>query len=97
MSGRSLTGTWGGRTSTGDRKSTRLNSSHLGISYAVFCLEKKIPHEDLCSGSLEALDDRGTDPLQSPGHDRGAALEIQLVHSFTAPVMPDTEYSTKKE
>src|ERR1039458_10550951 len=25
----------------GDRKSTRLNSSHLGISYAVFCLNKK--------------------------------------------------------
>src|SRR5438045_6898126 len=27
--------------STADRKSTRLNSSHLGISYAVFCLKKK--------------------------------------------------------
>src|SRR5205814_3370865 len=28
-----------------DRKSTRLNSSHLGISYAVFCLKKKnVPH-----------------------------------------------------
>src|SRR5262245_63726546 len=26
---------------TVDRKSTRLNSSHLGISYAVFCLKKK--------------------------------------------------------
>src|SRR5437899_8452403 len=26
---------------TPDRKSTRLNSSHLGISYAVFCLKKK--------------------------------------------------------
>src|SRR5262245_63936864 len=25
-----------------DRKSTRLNSSHLGSSYAVFCLKKKI-------------------------------------------------------
>src|SRR5436853_2185050 len=29
------------RHSTVDRKSTRLNSSHLGISYAVFCLKKK--------------------------------------------------------
>src|SRR5262245_64126875 len=29
------------RTSHRDRKSTRLNSSHLGISYAVFCLKKK--------------------------------------------------------
>src|SRR5690349_23661968 len=27
---------------TGDRKSTRLNSSHVEISYAVFCLKKKI-------------------------------------------------------
>src|SRR5436305_8265431 len=26
---------------TGDRKSTRLNSSHVRISYAVFCLKKK--------------------------------------------------------
>src|SRR3712207_8549169 len=26
---------------TGDRKSTRLNSSHANISYAVFCLKKK--------------------------------------------------------
>src|SRR5436853_832205 len=30
-----------------DRKSTRLNSSHLGISYAVFCLKKKNGHVDL--------------------------------------------------
>src|SRR5258705_3401081 len=34
----------------GDRKSTRLNSSHLGISYAVFCLTKK----------------KGADTCQSP-------------------------------
>src|SRR5262245_62241704 len=30
-----------------DRKSTRLNSSHLGISYAVFCLKKKNLKYDL--------------------------------------------------
>src|SRR5262245_62694449 len=29
-----------------DRKSTRLNSSHLGISYAVFCLKKKKRRND---------------------------------------------------
>src|SRR5437667_2232758 len=29
------------RQTTGDRKSTRLNSSHITISYAVFCLKKK--------------------------------------------------------
>src|SRR5258705_9679213 len=33
----------------GDRKSTRLNSSHLGISYAVFCLKKKNNHPTLAS------------------------------------------------
>src|SRR5690554_7676632 len=34
----------------GDRKSTRLNSSHVRISYAVFCLKKKknILHETSC-------------------------------------------------
>src|SRR6266702_6505119 len=30
-----------GLLSPGDRKSTRLNSSHVAISYAVFCLKKK--------------------------------------------------------
>src|SRR5690606_40870665 len=29
------------RSARGDRKSTRLNSSHVKISYAVFCLKKK--------------------------------------------------------
>src|SRR3712207_8382552 len=28
-----------------DRKSTRLNSSHANISYAVFCLKKKMKHK----------------------------------------------------
>src|SRR3712207_7633873 len=44
----------------GDRKSTRLNSSHANISYAVFCLKKKIhtriephlPHLPLATLSL---------------------------------------------
>src|ERR1022692_3874115 len=47
-----------------DRKSTRLNSSHLVISYAVFCLKKKKPDETrvarradaLCAAVLAALD-----------------------------------------
>src|SRR5205814_10286516 len=41
---RRLGAQWGGgalAAACGDRKSTRLNSSHLGISYAVFCLKKK--------------------------------------------------------
>src|SRR5258705_8503780 len=32
---------FGWETAKIDRKSTRLNSSHLGISYTVFCLQKK--------------------------------------------------------
>src|SRR5699024_12396969 len=33
-----------------DRKSTRLNSSHVSISYAVFCLKKKKKREELNGG-----------------------------------------------
>src|SRR5688500_19789825 len=33
-----------------DRKSTRLNSSHLVISYAVFCLKKKINRDTKLQG-----------------------------------------------
>src|SRR5690242_21598937 len=32
-----------------DRKSTRLNSSHMSISYAVFCLKKKKPEHPIKS------------------------------------------------
>src|SRR5690625_4222997 len=44
-----------------DRKSTRLNSSHVAISYAVFCLKKKKRHENhsslhpICFHSLSYL------------------------------------------
>src|SRR5690349_22436956 len=34
--------------STSDRKSTRLNSSHVEISYAVFCLKKKRRNKTNC-------------------------------------------------
>src|SRR5438045_4791512 len=36
-----------------DRKSTRLNSSHLGISYAVFCLKKKKKKNKLLNNKLK--------------------------------------------
>src|SRR5256885_10068772 len=43
-----------------DRKSTRLNSSHLVISYAVFCLKKKKhnAHSRLTVLRLSLIDDR---------------------------------------
>src|SRR5690554_7348773 len=43
-----------------DRKSTRLNSSHVRISYAVFCLnKKKQPHLQSCSPRPLPSDNRG--------------------------------------
>src|ERR1035441_11004101 len=41
-----------------DRKSTRLNSSHLGISYAVFCLKKK-KHGKIWHRGIRRLVERG--------------------------------------
>src|SRR5439155_18985538 len=43
-----------------DRKSTRLNSSHVAISYAVFCLKKKKPN--LLYGSFESIFNPTTRP-----------------------------------
>src|SRR3712207_8967584 len=43
-----FTGVMNGVTITADRKSTRLNSSHANISYAVFCLKKKKHQTSLC-------------------------------------------------
>src|SRR6266480_6599875 len=37
-----------------DRKSTRLNSSHMSISYAVFCLKKKTNQENLTHTMLSS-------------------------------------------
>src|SRR3712207_8177476 len=43
----------GARVDDGDRKSTRLNSSHANISYAVFCLKKKkSKHLNSCHASM---------------------------------------------
>src|SRR5438445_7641180 len=47
----------GDRPSTRDRKSTRLNSSHANISYAVFCLKKKNNHYyQHISATLETIE-----------------------------------------
>src|SRR6202041_3015857 len=41
----------------GDRKSTRLTSSHMSISYAVFCLKKKNPlHFTILHSGITAID-----------------------------------------
>src|SRR5699024_11951503 len=51
----------------GDRKSTRLNSSHVSISYAVFCLKKK-------TSSLQSVDNKRR-------HSGGIAL-VRVNHQF---------------
>src|SRR2546427_5959905 len=43
-----------------DRKSTRLNSSHSQISYAVFCLKKKKLHNQDCAPNNRSLIGHGT-------------------------------------
>src|ERR1039457_6287210 len=48
-----------GGTSVVDRKSTRLNSSHLVISYAVFCLKKKHPDPRALGGRSSARGRQG--------------------------------------
>src|SRR5256885_3158807 len=61
-----------------DRKSTRLNSSHLVISYAVFCLKKKTPIID--HRVHVAL--RGADRIDRPGVASAspAAVRYLLAH-----------------
>src|SRR3712207_7653416 len=43
----------GGRATAADRKSTRLNSSHANISYAVFCLKKKMFEKNNTTRDIE--------------------------------------------
>src|SRR5437870_10564828 len=47
--GRASAGVERGESGSRDRKSTRLNSSHVAISYAVFCLKKKTKNENKSS------------------------------------------------
>src|SRR5438477_5543301 len=53
-----------GRERRRDRKSTRLNSSHMSISYAVFCLKKKITTQREYSTSEQSFDRRRQDALE---------------------------------
>src|SRR2546430_5965244 len=54
-----------------DRKSTRLNSSHSQISYAVFCLKKKT------SRLRRSAPARTSAPTRSPHRRRGGLLRLQ--------------------
>src|SRR5690554_7290162 len=79
-----------------DRKSTRLNSSHVRISYAVFCLKKKIKnkacdllgiaraHRDVAAFAGDRVRDRPPDAAGSSEHHRVSSLpsEIHFVLSL---------------
>src|SRR5947199_1259886 len=63
-----------------DRKSTRLNSSHLGISYAVFCLKKKSRHRHRATATATPDRFRGRAglPAWRPGPRPGARPPLRL-------------------
>src|SRR5262245_65383126 len=73
----------------GDRKSTRLNSSHLGISYAVFCLKKKIEYS-----ALHAIHDS-----EAPGRNgtRLYAPDRQLLDSDIAQYIHENNHDQLTE
>src|SRR2546430_12455566 len=54
------------RGSRGDRKSTRLNSSHSQISYAVFCLKKKKDTQSFPARHLSRATDRQSRTAHGP-------------------------------
>src|SRR2546430_1838256 len=63
-----------------DRKSTRLNSSHSQISYAVFCLKKKNTHDYLTSvfPELNAWERAGADASSAGMVDAGFENQKEL-------------------
>src|SRR5256885_8603810 len=74
-----------------DRKSTRLNSSHLVISYAVFCLKKKIPRFSLSRSQQEnALPchwKRATSSSITHSPDRDSPPSRSYIHTINRSMM----------
>src|SRR2546430_13166865 len=70
-----------------DRKSTRLNSSHSQISYAVFCLKKKLEHISNASGQIQRAELVGK--LMLFDHD----LAGNRNEAFTFSHMPETAFT----
>src|SRR5256885_10536911 len=65
----------------GDRKSTRLNSSHLVISYAVFCLKKKTHDQS----KTFAISDRIF--VMNPGRAEQAGTQLELHLRTSTPIV----------
>src|SRR5205814_6852354 len=60
----------------GDRKSTRLNSSHLGISYAVFCSKKKILRPTHDGAPSRPAGQRHDDPSAPSTRHRSSTVSV---------------------
>src|SRR2546430_12156195 len=91
MQSHNLLQTWVDRAADLDRKSTRLNSSHSQISYAVFCLKKKkkqdqseipgSPHPGRCEAAWTPYAVATCSP-----HDCAPALEPRWTRSHRPPL-----------
>src|SRR6516165_8256508 len=71
----------------GDRKSTRLNSTHSQISYAVFCLKKKIVFDVFEIQDLADLGAKGTGRklVEFRGHHTFRSSIARMVVAFMTP------------
>src|ERR1039458_5279315 len=88
--------------SAGDRKSTRLNSSHLGISYAVFCWRSEEHTSELqslrhlvCRLLLEKTETHPIAVLLGPDRTSGASWRFLWVPQQGAPLAP-TRYTPRR-
>src|SRR2546430_12233851 len=72
------TSSWKFRTEKRDRKSTRLNSSHSQISYAVFCLKKKKHDQDWVQAVIQQPKATASTPA-SPEFRDGMTVTCYLV------------------
>src|SRR2546430_11256869 len=79
-----------------DRKSTRLNSSHSQISYAVFCLKQKADHRLREHRVTSSGYEKGRRPAAAlpMTHLRSAAgtESISVVHLLRSEPQPDTSW-----
>src|SRR5258707_1605860 len=83
----------------GDRKSTRLNSSHANISYAVFCLEKKSTRLNSSHANIsyavfcfEKKRNRDYQPHRRPLHHEAPAVPVTLSDAHVAVAHSGVEY-----
>src|SRR2546427_4697543 len=82
---------------TRDRKSTRLNSSHSQISYAVFCLKKKNDHNlrNVGDDMLASRDNKQSQYSEGP-RDRRAQVNTALPGHYGTAKRTDTFLRTSE-